>query len=604
VAPRILLAGDAVGRLSQLFKRVASVNKASGPFDVLLCVGQFFPESPDQFEEFNAYAEGRLAVPIPTYFIGDYGFGAAKILSAVARESSNLGFKMDGLKVCDNLYWLRGSGKFTLHGLTVAYLSGRKATGEANGQFGDYTQDDVDSLRAFSEDSGIILASFDVRFIGVANTMSGSLEEPPVGDSTVSKLVAEIKPRYHIAGTSSVYYDREPYTNVGAAHVTRFIALASVGNKDKQKFIHALSPTPAAEMSAAEISAKPPNTTLSPYRLVEDADSHKRPLKGADDTGSDEQYWRYDVSQKRRKHEDGESDKLCFKYVSSGSCPRGENCRLRHDEDARKQSIRGVCFDFLNKGKCERGPSCRYKHSIQEEDRAFESKNRIPHSFWFIFRSKECWFCLSSPNVESHLIASVGEYFYCALAKGPLVEDHVLLVPIEHLPNTLRLQPECERELHGFQSALRAYFKSQNQEVVFFEWISSRGTHANLQAVPIPLGRASSVEQIFTLAAERLGFTFETLKDDENMEGRRKLLGTHIAENRALFYAEAPGGTILLHLVEENEKFPVQFGREVVIAGLLNVADKADWRNCQLSKDEEETMSQRFRTRFTDYDPN
>ncbi|GER36000.1 CwfJ-like family protein / zinc finger(CCCH-type) family protein [Striga asiatica] len=115
-APRILLCGDVLGRLNQLFKRVTSVNKSAGPFDALLCVGQFFPDSPEGLEEFNDYIEGRSKIPIPTYFIGDYGVGAVKVLSAAAKESANLGFKMDGLKVSENLYWLRGSGKFLLHG--------------------------------------------------------------------------------------------------------------------------------------------------------------------------------------------------------------------------------------------------------------------------------------------------------------------------------------------------------------------------------------------------------------------------------------------------------------------------------------------------------
>ena len=39
---------------------------------------------------------------------------------------------------------------------------------------------------------------------------------------------------YHIAGTKGIYYAREPYSNVDAVHVTRFIGLASVGNKEKQ----------------------------------------------------------------------------------------------------------------------------------------------------------------------------------------------------------------------------------------------------------------------------------------------------------------------------------------------------------------------------------
>ncbi|KAK1306990.1 Zinc finger CCCH domain-containing protein 59 [Acorus calamus] len=41
--------------------------------------------------------------------------------------------------------------------------------------------------------------------------------------------------RYHIAGTKAVFFAREPYANKEAAHVSRFVGLAAVGNKDKQK---------------------------------------------------------------------------------------------------------------------------------------------------------------------------------------------------------------------------------------------------------------------------------------------------------------------------------------------------------------------------------
>lgn len=40
------------------------------------------------------------------------------------------------------------------------------------------------------------------------------------------------------------------------------------------------------------------------------------------------------------------------------------------------------------------------------------------------------------------------------------------------------------------------------------------------------------------------------------------------------------------------------------MAGLLNIADKADWRNSQLSKDEETKMAEGFKSRFKEYDPN
>lgn len=39
---------------------------------------------------------------------------------------------------------------------------------------------------------------------------------------------------YHIAGSMGVFYAREPYLNADSNHVTRFLGLAQVGNKNKQ----------------------------------------------------------------------------------------------------------------------------------------------------------------------------------------------------------------------------------------------------------------------------------------------------------------------------------------------------------------------------------
>ncbi|XP_062091034.1 zinc finger CCCH domain-containing protein 64 [Humulus lupulus] len=602
--PRILLCGDVLGRLNQLFKRFAAVNKSAGPFDALLCVGQFFPDSPERLDEFTEYVEGRSEIPIPTYFIGDYGVGAPKVLLAASKESGNQGFKMDGLKVCEKLYWLKGSGKFTLHGLCVAYLSGRHSS--SGQQFGTYSQDDVDALRAIAEDPGIVDIFLTNEWpSGVTNSASASdvppgISESSGSDSTVAELVSEIKPRYHIAGVEGVFYAREPYSNVDAVHVTRFIGLAAVGNKDKQKFIHAISPTPASMMSAAEISMKSTNTTSSPYSIPQMVDGNES-TKRSSDSVTDSQYWRYDVSTKRQKQGAGNGDKLCFKFVSSGTCPREENCHFQHDMAAREQFMRGVCFDFINKGKCERGPDCNFKHSLQEESEG-DSHRRRGSDNASTNRSKECWFCMSSPNVESHLIISIGENFYCALAKGPLVKDHVLVIPVEHLPNTIALSQQCESELDIFQSSLKKFYKNQGKEAVFFEWVSKRSTHANLQVIPVPSSKAAAVQNIFNFAADKMGFKFAVMKFNNNSDGRN-YLRTQFDRNLSFFYAELPDGTILSHVVEENEKFPAQFGREV-LAGLLGMAKRADWRNCTCSKEEETEMAGDFKTQFQEFDPN
>ncbi|ESQ42724.1 hypothetical protein EUTSA_v10013022mg [Eutrema salsugineum] len=599
MAPRILLCGDPLGRLNQLFKRVQSVSKSAGPFDALLCVGQFFPDSPELLDEFLDYVEGRAQVPIPTYFTGDYGVAAPKILSATSRKAENQGFKMDGLEVSHNLFWLRGSGKFTLHGLSVAYLSGRQSS---ESQYGKYSQDDVDALRALAEESGVVDLFLTYPFLytnewpaGVKNRAAASdipadVSDSSCSDSTVSELVKEVKPRYHIAGSMGVFYAREPYLNADSNHVTRFLGLAQVGNKNKQKFLHALSPTPTSIMSPSELNARPPNTTLCPYNLQEGANESK---KRSNESVVDSQYWRYDVSKRQKNGSEGE--KLCFKFVCSGSCPRGENCHFQHNAEAREQCRRGVCLDLIIKGKCEKGPECSYKHEFQDE--SIQRKPRSENAN----RSRECWFCLSSPSVESHLIVSVGESFYCALPKGSLVDDHILIIPIEHLPNTLVLSPEGESELGRYKNSLRNCYKNQGNDAVFFELVSKRVSHANLQVVPVPSSRVRLLPKIFSLAAEKLGFKLVTKKFSDSSEGRKYLQKEYNAD-LGLFYVELPDGTVLSHTLEENEVFPAQFGREV-LAGLLKIPDRADWRNCKINQEEEAKLAEEFKKQFQEFDP-
>lgn len=157
-----------------------------------------------------------------------------------------------------------------------------------------------------------------------------------------------------------------------------------------------------------------------------------------------------------------------------------------------------------------------------------------------------CWFCLSSPDVESHLVISIGEAYYCALAKGPLVPNHVLMIPVEHCPSTLMMPAEAEVELGRYKNALAKYFEKQGKTAVYFEWVSQHTRHANLQvrylspgklvsvisyfcyvytawfstkfsaqAVPVPLPKADAVNKIFLIAAKKLGFEFSVVNPGE-----------------------------------------------------------------------------------------
>ena len=46
---KVLACGDVKGQVGPLLKRIEAVNKKAGPFEMVLCVGQFFNETSGDF---------------------------------------------------------------------------------------------------------------------------------------------------------------------------------------------------------------------------------------------------------------------------------------------------------------------------------------------------------------------------------------------------------------------------------------------------------------------------------------------------------------------------------------------------------------------------
>lgn len=51
-----------------------------------------------------------------------------------------------------------------------------------------------------------------------------------------------------------------------------------------------------------------------------------------------------------------------------------------------------------------------------------------------------CWFCLSNVDAEKHLIVTVGNLCYMAMPKGPLTDDHVMVMSIgKNFENVIKM---------------------------------------------------------------------------------------------------------------------------------------------------------------------
>ena len=71
---KVLACGDVTGRFSAWLKRLDSVCRKAGPFDLALCVGSFFSPSDASSPEDEAVLEdvraGRRRLPLPVYLLG------------------------------------------------------------------------------------------------------------------------------------------------------------------------------------------------------------------------------------------------------------------------------------------------------------------------------------------------------------------------------------------------------------------------------------------------------------------------------------------------------------------------------------------------------
>ena len=140
---KLLICGDARGKLDVLFARVNKLNKsAHGPFDLLLCVGEF-AAADGTAAQLDEYASGAAKVPLPTYFVV-----GQKALAAASAKAGEAAGEDGSVKVADNLTFLGWAGIADVMGFKIAFLSGKYdplafRDARAPDHAGAYHQEDV-----------------------------------------------------------------------------------------------------------------------------------------------------------------------------------------------------------------------------------------------------------------------------------------------------------------------------------------------------------------------------------------------------------------------------------------------------------------------------
>lgn len=451
-------------------------------------------------------------------------------------------------KICENLHFLgKRSITKTSEGLRIVTLGGNLdetiVGGLSNEQYLPFhTVGDARALYGANSIDILITTTWP------ASITKGSkvpfTDEAAISHGHISDLCTALKPRYHFS-SSSAFFEREPFIHnptqdaSDIKHLTRFISLASYGNSTKQKALYAFS-LPA---SADTVVALPPGTTASPF-----------------------------LPKKR-------------KALEPNPYPRYSNEEDRSHGQKRWKGHRG-------QRQPPPGPG-------------------------------ECFFCLSNPNLATHLISSIGNDSYLTIAKGPLTTSntnegsgidypaHALIIPLTHSP-TLALIPDEDNarertyvEMNMFKRALEkmiAKASSNRLGAVTYEISKGSGVHTHWQFIPVSedLIRKGLVEAAFRVEAENLSYPpFETRDPGAGLDDGdffRLWIWTPPTEEAREGITEC-----LTMSFDDRIRFSLQFGR-VVLAKLLGLEKRIQWRDCAQTEEEEKQDIEAFKAAFREFD--
>lgn len=507
---KVFFAGDISGNWDKLTSTLESQLKKVGSFDFALATGAVL--SPEQLANAQDDAERSILVddllteekeaPLPTYFVD--------ASPALIEKFGNTGGKIG-----DNLNFLGSHGVKEVHGLRVAYLSGKydeeiffesldsgnKSEAFVNGGF--YTAKAVRDLKQASRAVG---NKIDVFLVSewpehwerkIVDAFEDHLEPTSLNEKfppspAIAELINSLAPRYVLCGERDVFYQRPAFQTMLAKHVTRMICLGRVGSKGKaRKWLHAMQITPIDAMSAAELSAKPDDCSPFPFLISTQSGGDggpggpdaKRRRRNEDVNG----FEAFKAQQDEKELENLDKTHLYLGNLHPGVTEHSFRKTLEKSLGGPDAIVRlriimndqNECkgFGFLQVQTEEiaeqalkldleaAGRKIRIevnKSQAQEKERQQQRQDarRIvvkPHS--------DCWFCLANPSVQKHLVLAANAHAYLALAKGGIVPQHILLLPVQHIPCFMSVFnftefAQIRKTVYGFVHGVKKLFRS------------------------------------------------------------------------------------------------------------------------------------------------
>lgn len=529
---------------------------AKTSFSLSIITGDLFSDPVDPSAEdesnLNSLLSGSITVPLPTYFT----LGRLSLPQQVVDK-----LETSADELCPNLYFLgKRSTTKTSEGLRIVTLGGSLDPGVTAGLSKDkhlpfHTEGDAKALHGTNNADILITSTWPTSIRSGSQITLPEGTDQPISEQCVADLCSALKPRYHFSTSPNLFYEREPFFHLTEENqpdhssITRFISLATFNNPSKQKWLYAFSIDPSTSAS----TTMPPGTTITPLG----------------------------PSRKRQR------------------LPEQENSYSR----------------FSN----HNGDYYRPKKRTRQAPPG----------------PQQCFFCLSNPNVGTHMITSIGNDAYLTTAKGPLsiastypsldFPAHILIIPLSHSPTISSITPaeakvSTYKEMQCYRQCLHSLLNSSSKGAlgaVTWEVNRGEGIHTHWQFLPVAteMIKKGLVEAAFKVEAENEKYpSFKTrdIGDGTTEKGDyfrvwiwqpREDKGQDEDSDDDDDEEERKKGkekSLILPLSAEF-RFDLQFGRRVM-AKLLGLEGRMNWRDCMQSEAEEKKDAEGFKAAFKAFD--
>uniref|UniRef100_A0A061SMS2 CwfJ-like protein n=1 Tax=Tetraselmis sp. GSL018 TaxID=582737 RepID=A0A061SMS2_9CHLO len=219
-----------------------------------------------------------------------------------------------------------------------------------------------------------------------------------------------------------------------------------------------------------------------------------------------------------------------------------------------------------------------------------------------------CHFCFGGQARErvKHLTIAIGQTAYLVLpASGRLVPGHCQIVTAEHLPSTRATDDHVWTEIRNFKKCLLQMFRSQGKDVVFLECATSLGSgrgHAAVDCVPVPEDVGADAPIYFKQGLDEAESEWSQHHAKRIIDTGKKGLRGSIPDNFAYFHVEFGLAGGYAHVIDDEQKWNKNFGRDILIGMLGLPEERWHQRARQESLSVQQQWVKQFREQFDPYD--